>query len=502
MTSAAPAVQHAARRVGCSVGPSVLVDGVPVSRVWCRDAAHAAELLAVLAEADATRPDVQELARWLLEQAPGRLAFSRAVQRFIQARVRFVREPRERFARTDLTIAHGIGDCDDHARAVMALLLAGGVPARLVTLRRNGRAVHVLAQAFAGGTWRWLETTVAAHFDEPPHTAAIRVGASRRDISDAPQPVPVKVPMTATLDPKLSSSTVPLLRRAGYLPETPADPTAEELRDAAKRFQADANSEGWAVLSVDGIAGPLTRGALARVLLQSQTAAAGELGDLAEAGRPPRPAGLDDAFFQALSDVSETLRIPKRTMLAVMAHESGISASVGLTGKDTASGLIGFMNLKAVGFSGTHDEFKKLTPAQQMTYVLNFWRSVAGVTDPITLHQFTFVPASLSRGTGSDSVVIVDKDGSGYNGWEARFYTSNTGLDVDKDGKITRGDLRKRLAYATNTIRYKQAAAYAEAFAPSVSLRVPPLVGVPLLIAGAVKLLPFIAAKLAGVAWV
>lgn len=87
---------------------------------------------------------------------PVRLA--RAIQLYAARHVKFFRERPERFQQAARTIAWGIGDCDDKARLVAALLRTARVPARLtfmhMVLPGNKHLGHVFPEA-------WL--TLPAH---------------------------------------------------------------------------------------------------------------------------------------------------------------------------------------------------------------------------------------------------------------------------------------------------------------------------------------------------
>jgi hypothetical protein len=105
------------------------------------------------------------------------------VHSFVRNGIVFAREEGEIFQTPRVTISQGFGDCDDHARLVAALLIAGGVPARLAFLHApRGGPRHVVAQALNGTAWRWLETTLPARAGEDPRAAALRLRLVRTDL--------------------------------------------------------------------------------------------------------------------------------------------------------------------------------------------------------------------------------------------------------------------------------------------------------------------------------
>lgn len=184
--------------------PAAIVDleGDDVETGWA-----AAELLCRLAEQDAQTPDVAELAMWARSQCLDEEALARFLHAFVQERVTFAREPGERFAGTAATLAYGVGDCDDSARALYALYRAAGLPARLCFLVQEGQPAHVFCQVQTGGRWDNAETTLPAEFGEAPLEAAERLGIQvRPDLSGRAVTRRGPVPMGA-LGPSLIAPT-------------------------------------------------------------------------------------------------------------------------------------------------------------------------------------------------------------------------------------------------------------------------------------------------------
>lgn len=126
-------------------------------------------------------------------------------------------------------------------------------------------------------------------------------------------------------------------------------------------------------------------------------------------------------------------------MLLVMMSESGLVA--GARNSIGCGGLIGF----CPPFPNDVDP-STLGYMDQLALVERFWSNPAldNIDNAANLYQFNFVPASLHRGT-SLGTVIVAKGGTGYGGAEGAFYSENAMLDQNHDGKITVGDLQRRL---------------------------------------------------------
>ena len=93
-------------------------------------------------------------------------ALARAVQRYAQTHIRFMREDPERFASALRTLEWGFGDCDDKSIFIATVLASFRVPVRLVFIRyayrkRDGtvkRVSHVYPEAQIDGQWVALES--------------------------------------------------------------------------------------------------------------------------------------------------------------------------------------------------------------------------------------------------------------------------------------------------------------------------------------------------------
>lgn len=96
---------------------------------------------------------------------------ARAVQRWVQTNIRYVRDVRgvETLQAPDYTLQVRAGDCDDHSMLVAALLESIGHPTQLVAGGRlPGRYVHVWAETLVGRKWVPVETTQPYAFGQRP----------------------------------------------------------------------------------------------------------------------------------------------------------------------------------------------------------------------------------------------------------------------------------------------------------------------------------------------
>lgn len=469
-------VLRAARRVGARIERqgfgSTAAGRRAVGRVVCRDGWHAGQFLVALGEEDARSPDVHAIASAIRKQSNGDGDYASAVHAMVRERVRFVPEVGEIFTSPGYSLAAGYGDCDDHARLVYSLLRAGGVPARMGFLYRDGQTPsHVAAQAGLGGLWHWLETTVDAEPGEHPLSAATRLGVlgARDDLSEKETTMskddlpPAPSSLRSTRD-EVEGDQRALFALGYYTGPLDGDGLSLYTRDAVARFQ---RAHGG--LTIDGLTGPRTRAALASALVK--------LGDVGSelpltVERVQYTKDLSVGFFTAVKNVAAKIGARPEHLLAVMHSESGLRSDAKNRNGAGAYGLIQFMAygprnapvrpgdvLYGVGWRGTPDAFLKLTAEQQMPYVEKFFVPWAplGLGSSGRLYQATFLPGTLKWGSDPSTKIAV-KDGTRFP-VEASAYRDNKGFDADNKGWISVGDLDAAIARSSRGERWNEALA-------------------------------------------
>lgn len=190
-----------AKAAGCRIVESERIqDGTWSHRLECKSHAAKVKFLAQLTAYDARQPAVRRAAERVVAMSGAANAEQqiRALHRFVRDSVTFTKEPGEIFSPTMRVLELGVGDCDDSARALGALLGSLGHRVALLTLGYPPRhvaagvrtSVHMGAVPPRGGTedgWSWLETTIKAEPYEHPLTAAERLGiTTRKDIRSGP----------------------------------------------------------------------------------------------------------------------------------------------------------------------------------------------------------------------------------------------------------------------------------------------------------------------------
>ena len=95
-----------------------------------------------------------------------------AVQDFVKRQISYMRDTAtaEALQTPIVTLQRGMGDCDDQALLVAALLLAIGHPVRFFVIAQDypGNYCHVLTQTKIGTGWYGVETTEDAPFGWTP----------------------------------------------------------------------------------------------------------------------------------------------------------------------------------------------------------------------------------------------------------------------------------------------------------------------------------------------
>lgn len=108
-----------------------------------------------------------------------------------------------------------------------------------------------------------------------------------------------------------------------------------------------------------------------------------------------------------------------------------------------ATGIIQFMPQTARGLWTTVEDLYRMTATEQMKYVEAFFSPYKKLA-PRDIYPAIFYPATIGK---SDDTVIFRSGQKGYQ--------QNAGLDENKDGTITAGDVRRKADSAVASLRQK-----------------------------------------------
>ena len=139
-------------------------------------------------------------------------------------------------------------------------------------------------------------------------------------------------------------------------------------------------------------------------------------------------------FKQKTSDIASILGVSPDDLMKVMAAESRIEPT---SGNEFAIGLIQFTDIACEHIGTTRQALAKMSAIEQLDYVYLYFKDYIGkLEDAVDLYWVMCTTKPIGKG---DYDVVYDSrsNPSAYNG--------NAGMDHDKDGKITRRDLKEHL---------------------------------------------------------
>jgi hypothetical protein len=207
-------------------------------------------------------------------------------------------------------------------------------------------------------------------------------------------------------------------------------------------------------------------------------------------------ADLGPKFYQKLLEISNNLGMQPEHLLNIMAMESGFNPSVGKG--NSAVGLVQILPkyLSKLGFNGSADDFRRTPPEDQLIYIERLIRgninAFNGGRPFRSLTQYyisNFLPACLKRAdiqSEDPNAILASKypdkphiPNSSID-FEKQVYNGNAGLDVNKDGHITFGDLTQKLAqvagwkpYRTQVDNLKKYTEYKGGYVPPTDYKAP-----------------------------
>lgn len=142
-------------------------------------------------------------------------------------------------------------------------------------------------------------------------------------------------------------------------------------------------------------------------------------------------AKVSQTFRDRVWWIADTLKLNPDHLMACIAWETGekFSASVKNMAGSGATGLIQFMPTTAKTLGTTTTELARMTAEDQLNYVYKYFRPYNGKLNNL---GDVYMAILWPRGVGKNDSYVVFDGGIAYR--------QNAGLDVNKDGQVTRGE--------------------------------------------------------------
>ena len=141
-------------------------------------------------------------------------------------------------------------------------------------------------------------------------------------------------------------------------------------------------------------------------------------------------------FLNKVSDISQRLGVPAEYLMAAMGFETGGDYLPNTVNPVSgATGLIQFMPSTAKGLGTSTAALAKMSAIQQLDYVEKYFSSYKGRLKSLSdVYMAVLWPAAI--GKNSDQAL-----------WSKGTiqYTQNSGLDIDKNGKVTVGEATSKV---------------------------------------------------------
>lgn len=149
---------------------------------------------------------------------------------------------------------------------------------------------------------------------------------------------------------------------------------------------------------------------------------------------------VDADFGAKVREIAKGLSFDPNWLMAVMAFETGYTFSPSTRNPgSSATGLIQFLDSTARGLGTTVAKLSRMSAVDQLDYVRAYYEDHAGRISTLSdAYMAVLWPAAVGR---PDSYVMWEKDTGPYQ----TEYARNSGLDIDNNGKITKGEAVSRV---------------------------------------------------------
>lgn len=206
-----------------------------------------------------------------------------------------------------------------------------------------------------------------------------------------------------------------------FVSELSGDASANgEYNVFAMKHTGDSHGDTWRT-EIDGLRAGTTP--------SSTQAATPENGKLIWGAR------VDQAFRVKVREIADRLSMDPNWLMAVMGFETGYTFSPAARNPgSTATGLIQFIESTARSLGTSTAQLARMTAVRQLDYVEDYFRPYNGrIRNLGDAYLAVLWPVAVGR---PDSYVMWERDSGPYQ----REYADNSGLDVNHNGVITRGE--------------------------------------------------------------
>ncbi|MDX2245561.1 MAG: transglycosylase SLT domain-containing protein [Bacteroidia bacterium] len=143
-------------------------------------------------------------------------------------------------------------------------------------------------------------------------------------------------------------------------------------------------------------------------------------------------------FEKKVRDISEMLEVPAEWLMAVMYAESKFDPTVANYKGSGAVGLIQFMPGTALELDVSSERLRRMSALQQLEYVFLYLQNVRDRYGNFSSLTDLYLGILYPKAIGQDYCYTLF-------GKPSQSYDQNSGLDEDKDGRITVSDIDRRL---------------------------------------------------------
>lgn len=206
-----------------------------------------------------------------------------------------------------------------------------------------------------------------------------------------------------------------------FISELSGDATANgEYNIFAMKHSGDSHSDLWRT-EIDGLRAGTTPPAAETATPQN--------------GKLVWGARVDQAFRVKVREIAGRLSTDPNWLMAVMGFETGYTFSPASRNPgSTATGLIQFLESSARSLGTSTAQLARMSAVQQLDYVEAYYKPYSGrIRNLGDAYLAVLWPAAVGR---PDSYVMWERDNGPYQ----REYAANSGLDVNRNGVITRGE--------------------------------------------------------------